>query len=222
MKTSRLLFILPIVIATIVILYFFRLHDTTMINLIQRQYYEKIELTTNLLKKVERLHRKCTNNERDILFNNFIITAVEEMDKQYGIYGRVIDLNGNVLSKPYLADGEPDLAIFFEVDDLLPFLKQIPKGDSLLISRNNVKVHLHWLRYPIEEQHYYYILLGIVYDRVIDTIDYNAFARGFIVVILAMLVSMFYTIFILNKYAPTIIKKPKNNDKTNERNIRGN
>jgi len=198
------LYVLPLVVAALIIYFFIVQHDKNMINVAKRQYYEKIELTYNLLYEVESLHKACTNYEKDSLFNNFIIRAIEQMDKQYGIYGRVIDLDGNMLSTPYLAENEKGLAVLIEAEDFdfdseLWFVRDIPAGDRHIVSRNDVKIHLHWLRYPITRDHYYYILLGIVYDRVIDTIDTTGFVAGVIGLVLLLVIGMYVTIYYYRK-----------------------
>jgi len=176
-----------------------------MLNIAKRAYYEKIELTTNLLREVENLHISCTSFEKDSLFNGFIIKAVEEIDKQYGIYARVIDLDGRQLSSAFVAEGEEGgLAVLLDADDYdfatdLGFVRDEPFGDRHIVSKNGVKIHLHWIRYPVTEQHYYYILLGIVYDRVIDTIDYRALEAGQTVIIVLLLLCMFFIVYLLNK-----------------------
>ena len=198
------LWLFPIVLAGAIVYLFIALHDKNMVNVAKRQYYEKIELTYNLLFEIEKLHRGCTAYAKDEMFNNFIINAVEEMDKQYGIYGRVIDLDGKLLSKPYLADGEPGMAVLLEADDFdfegdLGFIRDITVGDRHIVSRNDVKIHLHWLRYPITEQHYYYILLGIVYDRVIDSIDIRGFTAGVIGLVLIIVTGFYCTVYFYRK-----------------------
>ena len=195
-----ILYLLPLALAVISVFYFDSLHEKTMTKIVSRQYYEKIELTHNLLYETERLHRGCTALEKDALFDNFIIRVIEEMDGQYGIYGRVIDLEGNLLSQPRLAENEPELAILLDADDFdfdvdMGFIREIPAGDRHIVSRNGVKIHLHWLRYPVSEEHYCYILLGIVYDRVIDAIDFNAFAAGIIFIVLIMMSSMLCAVY---------------------------
>ena len=181
------------------------INERGMLNIARRAYYEKIELTTNLLRGIEGLHKSCTSAEKDSLFNSFIITAVEEIDHQYGIYARVIDLDGRQLSRAFVAEGEEGgLAVLLDADDFdfsrdLGFVRDIPAGDRRIVSRNGVKIHLHWMRYPITREHYYYILLGIVYDRVIDTIDYKSLEAGQIVVILALLGCVFVIVYLLNK-----------------------
>ena len=176
-----------------------------MLNIARRAYYEKIELTTNLLKEIENLHISCTSLEKDSLFNSFIIKAVEEIDRQYGIYARVIDLDGRQLSRAFVAEGEEGgLAILLDAEDYdfdadLGFIRDIPSGDRHIVSRNDVKIHLHWMRYPVTEQHYYYILLGIVYDRVIDTIDYRALEAGQTVIIVLLLLCMFFIVYLLHR-----------------------
>ena len=203
MKKSLLLYF-PIVFAVPVLYLFIVLHNKNMVNVAKRQYYEKIELTYNLLYEIEQLHQACTHQEKDSLFNSFIINAVEEMDKQYGVYGRVIDLDGNLLSKPYLAENEPGLAVLLEAEDFnfdtdLGFIRDIPVGDRYIVSRNGVKVHLHWLRYPVTREHYYYILLGIVYDRVIDTIDVRGFVAGIIGLVMIIVVLFCFSVYLYRK-----------------------
>ena len=200
----KLCYILPVFVAILGVYYFDNWHEKSMMKVVQRQYYEKIEFMSQMLHNIETLHRQCTSYEKNELFNNFIINTVEEIDKQYGIYARVVDLDGRRISEPYVADGEGELAILldapdFDFDSELGFIKDIPKGDRHIVSRNGVKIHLHWLRYPTTEEHYYYILLGIVYDRVIDTIDYKAFAFGYVFVLLVLVVSLFIMIFQANK-----------------------
>ena len=190
--------LLPFAVSCAIAYFFNTLQEKSLINIAKRQYYEKIELTYNLLYEIEQLQISCRGFETDVLFNNFIIKAVESIDRQYGIYGRVIDLEGRLLSRPNLAENEPGLAVLLEADDYdfftdLGFVRDIPRGDRHIVSRNGVKIHLHWLRYPVANEHYYYILLGIVYDRVLDTIDFNAFAVGIILMVL-MLVVEFYCI----------------------------
>ena len=199
------LYVFPLLLATCAYFIFESMHERLTINIIKRQYYEKIELTTNLLAEVERLHRGCTSYEKDSLFNNFIITVVEEIDKQYGIYARVIDIDGKQLSRAFVAEGEEGgLAILLDADDFdfdkdLYFLKEVPAGNRNIVSRNDVRIHLHWRRYPTEKEHYYYILLGIVYDRVIDTVDYKAFSKGLAGVMVSLLVSFFVAVFLSSK-----------------------
>ena len=209
-RRPGLIWVSPVLAAGVILYLFIMLHNKNMVNVAKRQYYEKIELTYNLLYEIEKLHRACTNYEKDLLFNNFIVKAVEEMDKQYGIYGRVIDLDGNLLSTPYLADGEPSLAVLLEADDYdfesdLGFIRDIPVGDRQIVSRNDVKIHLHWLRYPITDQHYYYILLGIVYDRVVDTIDTKGFTALVICLVLLIVAGLYVTIY--------YYRKSKNNER---------
>ena len=184
--------------------YFNFLHEKSVRNVIRRQYYEKIELISGLLEGLERLQMSCASDARDEMFNNFIISAVEQMDRQYGIYGRVIDLEGKQISEAYLAEDEPGLAVLLEADDYdfesdLYFVRDDPIGDRHIVSKNDVRIHLFWLRYPVTEQHYYYILLGVVYDRVVDTLDFNAFACGVILIALILLFNMLYTAFLENK-----------------------
>ena len=198
--------LLPLILTVSAVFYFDGLYEKSMMKIVRRQYYEKIELTSSLLLEIEKLHRGYEKDafEKDVLFNDFIIRSVEEIDRQYGIYARVIDLEGNLLSRPQLADNEPGLAVFLESEDFdfkkdLGFVQDIPTGDRHIVSNNGVKIHLHWLRYPVTEQHYCYILLGIVYDRVIDAIDYRAFSIGLIIVLLVLVSSLFYTVHLLNR-----------------------
>jgi len=195
------------------------LYEKSMMKIAKRAYYEKIELTSNLLREVENLHKSCTSLEKDVLFNSFIIATVEEIDRQYGIYARVIDLDGRQLSRAFLAEGEDSLALLLDADDYdfekdLGFVKDSPSGNRQIVSKNGVKIHLHWMCYPVTENHYYYILLGIVYDRVIDTIDYNAFATGQVIVMLALIACLFCIVYLQSK-----INKSKQIDvRTDDRN----
>ena len=197
--------VLPLVFAAATVYFFTVLHDKNMVNVAKRQYYEKIELTYNLLYEIENLHAACTNREKDSLFNRFIVRAVEEMDKQYGIYGRVIDLDGQLLSTPYLAENEEGLAVLLEAEDFdfeteLGFVRDIPAGDRHIVSRNGVRIHLHWLRYPVTREHYYYILLGIVYGRVIDTVDTRGFVAGVTGLVMVIVIGMYVTVYYYRKY----------------------
>ena len=197
--------VFSLIVGIACVFYFGKFFERLILKVIERQYYEKIELTTNVLIEVEKLHRGCTPYEKDSLFNNFIITVVEEIDKQYGIYARVIDLDGNQLSRAFVAEGEEGgLAILLDADDFdfdkdLYFLKEFPTGDRNIVSRNDVKIHLYWMRYPTEKDHYYYILLGIVYDRVIDTVDYKSFSKGLAGVMMSLLISFFVAVYLSSK-----------------------
>jgi len=163
---------------------------------IERQYYEKVEITSNLLVDFERLQHICASDETNGYFDSFIVTFVEEIDRQFGIYGRVLDRDGRLISTPYASPDEGELAILLEAEDFdfereLGFVRDAASGEAHITSRNDVQVHLHWMRYPVTEEYYYYILIGIVYDRIMVSIDMNTLTYGVSAIILSLIVSVF-------------------------------
>ena len=189
----KIIIIILLFIIVIAILIFDSLHKETLLDVVKRQHYEKIELTSNLLLELER-----NKSEYESLNDKFLIEIVEIIDRQYGIYGRLIDLEGNQLSSAFVAEGEKEAAILLDADDYefskdLGFLKDFPVGDTYIKSKNDIDIHLYWLRYP-SINHKYYVLIGIVYDRVAVAIDYKVYSGCLIMVIIIILFNLLYTI----------------------------
>ena len=197
-------FIFPTVVTILVIFYFIDDYKKNMMIEIERQYYEKVEITSNILSAFEVLQRQCSTEGNYNLFDAFVVTFVEEIDKQFGIYGRVIDKDGRLISRPYAAPDEGELAILLEAEDFdfereLGFLRDAPTGETVIVSRNDVKVHMHWMRYPVTDDFYYYILIGIVYDRIMVSIDMDTLTYGVAVILAAVLIAMFFAIYWSNR-----------------------
>ena len=197
-------FIFSTVVTILTIIYFINEYNKNMSMEIERQYYEKVEITSNILLAFEMLQRQCATEDNYTLFDSFVVTFVEEIDKQFGIYGRVIDKDGRLISRPYAAPDEGDLAILLEAEDFdfereLGFLRDAPTGETVIISRNDVRVHMHWIRYPITDDFYYYILIGIVYDRIMVSVDMDTLTIGVAIILLTEFISMFFAVYWSNR-----------------------
>ena len=204
-------FVIPTVISLMILIYYNNKYNQNLMKMVERQYYEKIEITNNVLLKIEALQESCSNDETNERFNEFVISYVEEVDRQYGIYGRVLDLNGKLLSTPRVAEGEGELAILMESEDFdfdqdLGFIKESDFGDRYIVSKNNVNVHLHWMRYPVTKEYYYYILIGIVYDRIMVSIDMDTLNTGLIILLSTVIVTMFISIYLYDKLHKAKVK----------------
>lgn len=194
-------YIAPILVTLGTLMYFGYMYNDYRHTLTESLYNEQVVMTRKIIDELDVITADKDSVNRDD-YEKYLISLVESIDNEHAVYARVYDISGKRISTANSAVTEP-APILLDADFENPekIIKQIqsrPTGDTVLTMKDGNQMKLHWFSYP-KNNTSYYILIGIVPDRLLQVININTFTYGLLGIIIFMLICAYYNIYLIHK-----------------------
>lgn len=194
-------YMMPLLVAFIVLLYFQKTYDNYISSTAEQRYKDKVELTRNIVNQMNEIivHDKTVNDSvANIVFKKFIVNFVNDIDSEEGVYARVLDTDGNLISLPSCMKSVVAFAESpnFKESDYFCSMKKRNEGSFSILTEQNTRLQIHWFSYP-KHNSIYYIIVGVEYESIVPQLALNQFTFGLVIMLILMLIWTFYNLFLM-------------------------
>lgn len=198
-KIKMIWYVLPIVVTLLSLLYFSVIYNLYQANLTRYIYNEQIRLSSKVIDELDKINTK-TGSVSEGETKQYLVSLIENIDSEPGIYAIVLDINYNIISKRSCEKTIDGYSSIINDADVVNSLKEYltePSGNAdLPVYDYGLKVH--WFSYP-KHNTCYYIVIGILPNKFPQSFNIDRFTYGLLGMVALMIICAYYNIYLIRK-----------------------